>query len=289
MGALAEDHINVRPQQAAADISRHSWWAHAWLVGQQPSAPTSASPTPCAPPALQDVRRGAADALARHASGLSQGAATVACCGSRAPMLLSAAGRACQALRPLLRAARPHPVLPAFPSPANQPQVASNLGALLAAGAAVAWPAAWWVDGVAAILIAAVIVLRWGLITHSQARRAGLGGRRRLRLTRASARRRGPARDLGSRGWSPRARLGVVCGRAWGQGAGCGRARLRRESRHTNPCAPARLPACLPARPRRLPAQMNKICGEAAPAEFAERARAIAAAHHPAMEVDVIR
>lgn len=46
--------------------------------------------------------------------------------------------------------------------------VASNIGALLAAAVTKLWPAGWWVDGSAAILIALVILLRWGSITYSQ-------------------------------------------------------------------------------------------------------------------------
>ncbi|PSC72281.1 CDF membrane [Micractinium conductrix] len=46
--------------------------------------------------------------------------------------------------------------------------VASNLGAILAAGVTKAWPAGWWVDSVSAILIALVILGRWSHITHAQ-------------------------------------------------------------------------------------------------------------------------
>lgn len=46
--------------------------------------------------------------------------------------------------------------------------VFSNLGALLAAGVVKVWPAGWWVDGAAAILIALIILLRWSFITYSQ-------------------------------------------------------------------------------------------------------------------------
>lgn len=57
--------------------------------------------------------------------------------------------------------------------------VMSNLGALLAAVVAKAWPAGWWVDGAAAVLIAAVILVRWSFITVEQARRGQGRGRRR--------------------------------------------------------------------------------------------------------------
>ncbi|KAL4449002.1 hypothetical protein ABPG77_007719 [Micractinium sp. CCAP 211/92] len=46
--------------------------------------------------------------------------------------------------------------------------VASNLGAMLAAGVVKIWPAGWWVDPVAAIVIALVILARWTAITHAQ-------------------------------------------------------------------------------------------------------------------------
>lgn len=46
--------------------------------------------------------------------------------------------------------------------------VASNLGAMLAAGIVKFWPAGWWVDPVAAIAIALVILARWTVITHTQ-------------------------------------------------------------------------------------------------------------------------
>lgn len=46
--------------------------------------------------------------------------------------------------------------------------MASNLGAMLAAGIVKFWPAGWWVDPVAAIAIALVILARWTVITHAQ-------------------------------------------------------------------------------------------------------------------------
>ncbi|PRW57612.1 CDF membrane isoform A [Chlorella sorokiniana] len=80
--------------------------------------------------------------------------------------------------------------------------VASNLGALLAAVVVKAWPEGWWVDGAAAIVIALVIMLRWSMITYSQ---------------------------------------------------------------------------------------VLKIVGQAAPEAFTRQVEALAAAHHPALEVDVVR
>ncbi|GAB4819696.1 hypothetical protein N2152v2_006742 [Parachlorella kessleri] len=47
--------------------------------------------------------------------------------------------------------------------------VASNLGAIGAAVVTKLWPEGWWVDGVAAIVIALVILARWSAITHAQA------------------------------------------------------------------------------------------------------------------------
>lgn len=52
--------------------------------------------------------------------------------------------------------------------------VASNLGALAAAGVVSVWPAGWWVDGAAAILIALIILARWTVITYGQVRAACL-------------------------------------------------------------------------------------------------------------------
>lgn len=46
--------------------------------------------------------------------------------------------------------------------------VASNLGAMLAAGVVKFWPGGWWVDPAAAIAIALVILGRWAAITHTQ-------------------------------------------------------------------------------------------------------------------------
>lgn len=53
--------------------------------------------------------------------------------------------------------------------------VMSNLGALVAAAVAKAWPQGWWVDAAAAILIAAVILVRWSFVTHAQVGGAALG------------------------------------------------------------------------------------------------------------------
>jgi hypothetical protein len=49
--------------------------------------------------------------------------------------------------------------------------VASNLGAILAAVVTKYWPAGWWVDPVGAIIIALVILGRWAAITYRQVRR----------------------------------------------------------------------------------------------------------------------
>lgn len=106
-----------------------------------------------------------------------------------------------RATHPLTPPPSPPPLIPLPASPHASPRrsalaedhindVASNLGAMLAAGVVKVWPAGWWVDPVAAIVIALVILARWTAITHAQvrpwgrapgawlARAAGGGGRR---------------------------------------------------------------------------------------------------------------
>lgn len=61
--------------------------------------------------------------------------------------------------------------------------VASNLGAVLAAVVTKWWPSGWWVDAVAAIVIALVILGRWTAITYSQVRWCNAEGRGRERVT----------------------------------------------------------------------------------------------------------
>lgn len=109
-------------------------------------------------------------------------------------------------------------------------------------------------DGAAAIVIALVIMLRWSVITYSQ----------------------------------------VLSERSWERGREICMCVQRRQSstEHLLPLASferapgAHLFAWLPWDPA---CQVLKIVGQAAPEAFTRQVEALAAAHHPSLEVDVVR
>lgn len=127
------------------------------------------------------------------------------------------------------------------------------------------WHAGWWVDGAAAILIALIIMLRWSVITYSQVR-----GRpwRQQSAVHCSAQ---PCAAQ---------RVPMFC---WPVASPCDL---------TSPTPAAALPcnahACAAAAFHPA-SQVLKIVGQAAPEAFTCQVQALAAAHHPSLEVDVVR